>query len=116
MTSFSALFGGFLRWLVTILLTWLAAKKIISAEQANDATVLTVVAWLTPLLVPLLWSFYQKLAALFHLNVALALPPGATKEDVEVVKAEASTKQVLSTEAPPPNEIAKALDRKIRYD
>lgn len=58
---------------------------LIARGLATDVEWTTLAASLTPILVSLLWSLYEKAQADKKLEVALDLPAGATKADVAAV-------------------------------
>ena len=98
-----ALLGGVIRWALTILVTFLLTRNVIDKETADKASgnVSIIAGALVGLLIPLAWSFYTKLRSRFRVNVALALPPGANRTDVDNVVANSTVKDIISTE---PNE------------
>ena len=68
-----SLVGSVLRWLLTVVATWLVAAGIITPESQTQW-----VAGLVAVLIPLIWGIYQKFFAKQLLDAALTLPAGAT--------------------------------------
>jgi membrane protein DedA with SNARE-associated domain len=81
--SFNIIIGTLLRSSLMLLAGWLAAKGMLPSGSMEEWVGAVVIAVLT-----LLWSFWKKLEAKWHLDAALAAPAGTSLQDaVDLAKA-----------------------------
>lgn len=113
MNVWTAFVGSIVRWILTALFAGLVAKGIVDKETAQataDSGAMAITAGVLGLIVPLLWSLYQKVVA----KVTVMVAQGTEPPQVSTPKAEAITEALIKRktgEIPLPEKVSLALSK-----